>query len=159
MADEFIVGEYQRTLDERFRVSIPAELSAGLGPEGSEFVLVKERRGCLSVWNKQAFDEQLNAAVDLVRSKMRAGKLEGRLGQVQVLGRLLSTRHRPVQMAGRNRLLIPEEFREFLEVGANGNVLIVGAAICVEIWNPGRWVRYLEGRMPRFRRLLDRLSG
>ena len=39
--------------------------------------------------------------MDLLRSKMRAGKLEGRLTQVQMLGRLLSSRHRPVELAGR----------------------------------------------------------
>jgi MraZ protein len=84
--------------------------------------------------------------------------LEGKLGQVQLLGRLLSTRHKNVSLAGRGRLLIPEGFREFLRVEAGGDVQIVGAAVCVEIWNPKAWVDYLDGRMPKFRRLFDRLS-
>ena len=95
----------------------------------------------------------------MVKRKMQAGKLEGRIGQVQLLGRLLSTRHKAVQLAGRGRLLIPEGFREFLDCEPGSEVLVVGAAVCIEIWNPPAWLKYLEARMPKFRRLLDQLSG
>ena len=155
---EFILGEFQRTLDDRFRLSIPSELLEQLGGE-SPCILAKERPGCLSLWRSQAWQEQLRAGVNLVQSKMQAGKLEGRLGQVQVLGRLLSTRHKDVELAGRGRLLIPEGFREFLRVEAGGDCMVIGAAVCVEIWNPQAWLGYLDKRMPRFRRLLDQLSG
>ena len=78
---------------------------------------------------------------------------------MQLLGRLLSTRHKAVQLAGRGRLVIPEGFREFLAVEPGGEVLVVGAAVCVEIWNPPYWLKYLEAQMPKFRRLLNQLSG
>jgi len=78
---------------------------------------------------------------------------------MSLLGRLLSTRHRTVQLAGRGRLLVPEGFREFLGVEAGGDVLVVGAAVCVEIWKPQVWHSYLESRMPEFQHLLDQLSG
>jgi MraZ protein len=77
---------------------------------------------------------------------------------VQLLGRLLSTRHRSVQLGERGRLVIPEGFREFLDVEPGGEVLLIGAGLCVEIWKPAAWLQYLARRMPRFRRLLDRLS-
>ena len=76
-----------------------------------------------------------------------------------MLGRLLSTRHTPITLAGRGRLLLPEGFREFLRVEAGGDVLLVGAAVCLEIWNPVAWLEYLDERMPKFRRLFDRLSS
>ncbi|MEZ6070644.1 MAG: hypothetical protein R3C10_10300 [Pirellulales bacterium] len=76
-----------------------------------------------------------------------------------MLGRLLSTRHQQVQLAGRGRLLIPESFRDFLHAESGSEVMIVGAAVCVEIWHPEHWLRYVEERMPRFRRLFDTLSG
>ena len=157
-SDEFILGEFQRTLDDRFRLSIPAELLGGLGDE-TRCVLAKERPGCLSLWKADAWQGKLQAGVDLVQSKMRAGKLEGRLGQVQLLGRLLSTRHKDVELAGRGRLLIPEGFREFLKVEAGGDVLVIGAAVCIEIWHPQAWLSYLEKRIPKFRRLFDQLSS
>jgi MraZ protein len=64
-----------------------------------------------------------------------------------------------VQLHHRSRLLIPEGFREFLGVEPNGDVLVVGAAVCIEIWHPPAWLKYLERRMPKFRRLFDRLSS
>jgi MraZ protein len=155
---EFIQGEYQRTLDERFRLSLPAELLDQLG-ETKSCILAKERPGCLSLWNTQAWQTRLDAGLDLLRGKMRAGKLEGRLDQVQMLGRLLSSRHRTVELAGRGRLLVPEGFREFLKVDAGGEVMVIGAGVCVEVWNPRAWLEYLESRMPKFGRLFDQLSS
>jgi MraZ protein len=156
---EFILGEFQRTFDERYRLSIPTELIAALGIKRDECILAKERPGCLSLWNAETWQAKLDAGVELVKAKMRAGRLEGQLEQVQLLGRLLSSRHRMVALAGRGRLLVPEGFREFLRAEPGNDVLIVGAAVCVEIWSPRAWFEYLEGRMPRFRKLFDHLAS
>ncbi len=190
---EFLLGEFQRTLDPRWRLSIPNELGdlltkprpspeKGTGPicaehppgghqpkagrgkldlspfPATDCILAKERPGCLSLWSAAVWQARLDEGVELVKQKMRAGKLQERIAEVQLFGRLLSTRHRLVQLAGRGRLVIPEGFREFLGVEPGGEVQIVGAAVCVEIWSPAAWLKYLEGRMPRFRRLFDRLS-
>jgi MraZ protein len=64
-----------------------------------------------------------------------------------------------VQLAGRGRLTIPEGFREFLEVEQGGEVVAVGAGVCVEIWNPRAWLTYLNERMSEFRQLFDALSS
>jgi MraZ protein len=37
--------------------------------------------------------------------------------------------------------------------------MVVGAAVCLEIWQPAAWVEYLDRRMPTFRKLFDKLSG
>jgi MraZ protein len=155
---EFLLGEFLRTVDDRFRLSIPNELGDALVAESTDCILAKERPGCLSLWSAPVWQTRLDQGVELIKQKMRAGKLQERLGQVQLFGRLLSTRHRPVQLAGRGRLVIPDGFREFLGVAPGGEVQIVGAAVCVEIWNPTAWLKYLEGRMPRFGRLFDQLS-
>ncbi len=156
---DFILGEFPRALDERHRLSIPAELADPLAQEGSDCILAKERPGCLSLWNAALWQDRLDQGVELVRSKMRAGRLEGKLEEVQLLGRLLSTRHKTVQLAGRGRLSIPEGFREFLGVEQGGEVIVLGAGVCVEIWNPRAWLVYLEARIGDFRQLFDQLSG
>jgi MraZ protein len=155
---EFLLGEFQRVLDDRYRLSIPNELGGALAAESADCILAKERPGCLSLWSAAVWRTRLDEGVELVKQKMRAGKLQERLGQVQLFGRLLSTRHRPVQLVGRSRLVIPQGFREFLGVEPGGEVQIIGAAVCVEIWRPAAWLTYLEGHMPRFRRLFDQLS-
>ncbi len=156
---EFILGEFPRSLDERHRLSIPTELVNSLAGEGIDCILTKERPGCLSLWSAAAWQARLDQGVELIKSKMRAGKLDGKLEEVQLLGRLLSTRHKTVQLAGRGRLSIPDGFREFLQVEQGGDVIVVGAGVCVEIWNPRAWLAHLESHMSEFRQLLDKLSG
>lgn len=159
MATAFLTGEFRRTLDERFRIAIPTELAAPLSSEGGDCILTKEQPGALSLWSAGRWQKKLDTGVELLQAKMEAGRLEGRIAEVQRLGRLLSTRHARVPITDRGRILIPEGFREFLGAEAGGELLIVGAAICVEIWRPDAWVRYLAERMPEFRELFDALSS
>ena len=160
LAQPFITGEFTRTLDERFRLSIPAEVGDMLTAESTECMLTKERVGCLGLWNADVWRAKLDTDVNLVKTKIQAGKFsDDELGRVQMLARLLSTRDRQVNLSGRGRLSVPEGFREFLGVEPGGEVMIVGAGVSVEIWNPRAWLKYVEGRMPKFRKLLDYLSG
>lgn len=153
------LGEWTRSLDERYRLSLPAEMVELLADEASECVLAKERPGCVSLWNPAQWQASMADGVDLVASKVQSGRLTDRISQVQMLGRLLSTRHRTVPVAGRGRIAIPESFRDFLEVEPGGNLMIVGAAVCVEIWHPRRWSEHIGEHMPEFRELFDQLAG
>jgi MraZ protein len=159
MARPFILGEHRRALDERYRVTLPAEMAAILTADGDTCILAKERAGALSLWNDARWREKLDQGIGLVQEKMQAGRLEGRIEEVQILGRLLSTRQTRVRLAGRGRLSVPEGFREFLGVEPGGEVLVVGAALCVELWRPDRWFSYVEEKIPDFRRLFDNLSA
>jgi MraZ protein len=146
---DLLLGEFQRTL----------ELLEPLTVAGQELVLAKERSGCLSLWTAATWKPRLDAAVDVLRSKLVAGSLAQRINQVQDLGRLLSTRQRTVTLAGRGRLVIPEGFREFLGVEPGGELLVVGAAVCVELWNPVAWSDFITAEMPAFRQRIDELTA
>jgi len=157
-SQEFFRGEHSRKMDERYRLSVPGEWADRLGGASGECILAKERPGCLSLWNAAQWVSKLEARAELIEQKFRLGELDRRIGQVQMFGRLWSTRQKPVPLKSGGRLLVPEGFREFLGVEAGGDVMVIGAAVCVEIWNPKAWVKYLEGRIARFRRLFDHLS-
>jgi MraZ protein len=154
-----LIGEFRRTIDERYRLSIPAELAEPLLHGSEEAVLAKERPGCLSLWNVPQWQHKLASGVSLVEQKIAAGRLEGRLEEVQRLGRLLSTRQTTVPLAQRGRLVVPEGYREFLGVPPGNELFVVGAAVCVELWRPEAWFRFIEEQMPEFRRLFDSLSS
>ena len=158
-APELLIGEFPRALDERHRLSLPPELLDPLLAQGPRLVLAKERAGCLSLWSAAVWKPRIDAAVDVVRSKLQAGLLAQRVGELQDLGRLLSTRHRVVSLAGRGRLVLPEGFREFLAVEPGGELLVVGAAVCVELWQPAAWTAFISGEMPGFRRRIDDLTA
>ncbi len=100
MSTTLLFGEYRRLLDERFRVSIPTELSGLLLSDDGDGILAKERFGALSLWSAARWSEKLDQGVRLVQEKIHAGRLDGRIEEVQRLGRLLSTRHTRVRLAG-----------------------------------------------------------
>ncbi|MBA4030009.1 MAG: division/cell wall cluster transcriptional repressor MraZ [Planctomyces sp.] len=153
-----ISGEVSRTLDERFRLTLPPEFAQAVTDEYGQAILAKERAGCLSLWRASDWQQKLEQGVSLIRQKIQAGRMEQRYGEVQRLGRLLSTRFRTVQFANRSRLLLPDGFREFLGVAVNQEVVIVGAVICVELWHPAAWLDHLKAEMPHFNPLFQELS-
>ena len=157
--DQLLQGEFRRLMDDRYRLSIPSSLADPLTTAGPECIAVKERPGAISLWSAGSWETRLDAGLQVVREKIQAGRLEGKIDQVQQLGRLLSTRQRSVQLAGRGRLLIPEGFREFLGVEPGGEVIVIGAAVCVELWQPTSWLDCLQVQIPQFRELFDDLSG
>ena len=154
----FFTGEVKRTIDERFRVTLPPELAEGISDVDGNVIVAKERTGCLSLWRSEEWQKRLDSGVSLLTQKMETGRMEGRWGDVQRLGRLLSTRHQQVTLAKRSRLLIPEGFRQFLGAGAQQEVVIVGAAVCIEIWHPDMWLEVLKAEMPEFGELFKTLT-
>ena len=156
--ESFITGEFKRTLDDRFRVTLPAEMAEAITDEEGQSIVAKERSGCLSLWRAADWQKRLDDGISLVKQKIAAGRMEQKWSDVQRLGRLLSTRYRTVKLANRSRLLIPEGFREFLDVGPNQPVMLVGAVICVEIWNPQQWLELLRQEMPDFGPLFQQLA-
>lgn len=148
--ETFIQGEVKRAIDDRFRVTLPPEMAQAVTDESGQTIITKERYGCLSLWQADEWRSRLDRGVGVIRSKIEAGAMEQRWSDVQRMGRLLSTRSREVQIANRSRILIPEGFREFLDVSAGGEVMIVGAGICIEIWNPKAWLETLREDMPEF---------
>jgi MraZ protein len=154
----FVIGEVRRTLDERFRITLSAEFAAAVTDGKGETIVSKERAGCLSLWPAEDWRRRFDAGVGLIRQKIAAGRMEQRWGDVQRLGRLLSTRSETVRLANRSRLLIPEGFRDFLGVAAGQDVVLVGAVICVEMWNPTAWLEQLRQDMPEFGPLFKGLT-
>lgn len=157
--ETFITGEYRRSLDDRFRLTLPTDFATAITDEAGETIVTKERYGCLSLWKAADWRERMDDGVSLIREKIRTGRMEQRWTDVQRLGRLLSTRTTEVKLANRSRLLIPEGFREFLDVDKGSDVMVVGAVICVEVWNPTAWLEQLRSDMPGFGDLFKELSG
>jgi MraZ protein len=154
----FLTGEFKRTIDDRFRLQLPPEFASEVSDEDGDLIVAKERAGCLSLWKQDDWQHRLDSGISLLRQKIDSGRMDQRWGDVQRLGRLLSTRHQQARLANRSRLLIPEGFRQFLGVASGGEVVIVGAVICVEIWNPEIWLEVLKQEMPDFGDLFKQLT-
>ncbi len=158
-ATGLLIGEFIRTVDRRYRLAIPPELCELLLATGSRLVIAKERSGCLSLWPAAIWQPRIDGAIEIMGSKLQAGLLAQRVGQLQELGRLLSTRHKIVSLKARSRLVVPEGFREFLGVQPDTELVVVGAAVCVELWQPAAWNACISSEMPEFRRRIDALTA
>ncbi len=156
--ETFITGEIKRTLDERFRLTLPAEFAEAITDEDGQTIIAKERYGCLSLWKASDWQQRIDDGVALIRQKIQAGRMEQKWTEVQRLGRLLSSRYQSAQLANRSRLLIPEGFREFLNVDKSQDVMVIGAVVCVEVWNPQAWMEQLRQDMPEFGPLFKSLT-
>ena len=158
-ATGLLIGEFIRTVDRRYRLAIPPELCELLLATGSRLVIAKERSGCLSLWPAAIWQPRIDGAIEIMGSKLQAGLFAQRVGQLQELGRLLSTRHKIVSRKARSRLVVPEGFREFLGVQPDTELVVVGAAVCVELWQPAAWNACISSEMPEFRRRIDALTA
>ncbi|MCX7404462.1 MAG: division/cell wall cluster transcriptional repressor MraZ [Planctomycetaceae bacterium] len=158
-ATGLLIGEFIRTVDRRYRLAIPPELCELLLATGSRLVIAKERSGCLSLWPAAIWQPRIDGAIEIMGSKLQAGLFAQRVGQLQELGRLLSTRHKIVSLKARSRLVVPEGFREFLGVQPDTELVVVGAAVCVELWQPAAWNACISSEMPEFRRRIDALTA
>ena len=155
-----IVGEFVRKIDDRFRLMLPPELAQSVASKQDETcVLAKERFGSLSLWSQEAWRSRIEPGLAVVRQKVQGRWLPTQVAEVQQFARLLSTRSREVTLAGRSRLVVPEEFREFLRVKPGEDCVVVGAGICVELWHPETWQEYLKQEIGLFGALFEKLSS
>ena len=154
---KLITGEFSRTVDDRYRLTLPNEFKEVFKPEAGKCVIVKEGPGHLSLWEESIWKQQHGKRIEMVRQRFETGYLAESMLDLQRLGRLLSTRYRHVQLAERGRLLLPEGFREFLAVEPEQEVMVVGAYFCIEIWHPQKWISYAEGDIPQFGNLMESL--
>ena len=158
MDERFLTGEFRRTVDNRHRITLPPELASAVTDEQGVTVVSKQSYGCLSLWRPVDWRQHIESGVSLLKQRMESGRLQGRWDEVQRLGRLLSTRHQEVLLGNRSRLLVPESFRDFLAVPPNTEAVVVGAVVCVEVWNPEAWLTVLKDEMPQFNSLFKTLA-
>jgi MraZ protein len=159
-SDEAIIGEFQRVLDDRYRLALPPEIAQFIGADGADVVLVKERDRCLSLWKTATWDQHFEKFIRNLKRQISEDIYESkRIPDVQRAARLLSARYRRIPLGQRSRLLIPEGFREFLGVEANGEVTIVGAGVCVEFWHPAAWLAYLKNDLEFFNETFRGVAG
>lgn len=154
-----IQGEHRRLYDDRYRIALPLEFVESIGGESADCMLVKEREGCISLWNQAVWQASSGAGIRLVETKLEVNYLQKDFSTVQRFARLLSTLARPVKLGGRGRVLIPEGFREFLKAEPNSEVIVVGAGVCLEIWKPEVWKTYVCQDIGEFQGLLKSLAS
>jgi MraZ protein len=118
------LGQYERSLDDKGRLAIPAELRAGLGVGA---VLTRSFDNCLCIYPAARWEALARAVDDLPQVRFEA----------RALARAIFSGAVPMEFDRQGRVAIPAFLRE--HAGLNGEAVIVGVNSRVEIWSVEAW--------------------
>jgi len=121
------IGEYEHTLDEKKRVSLPKAFRAGLG---KKMVITRGLDNCLFVYSRQAWEKVAG----------RLQELSFAQADTRGFNRFILSGAAEVETDGAGRILIPEHQKEF--AGLKKTIVFAGVSDRVEIWNKDRWQEY-----------------
>src|ERR1700722_13086988 len=121
------IGEYEHTLDEKKRVSLPKAFRNGLG---KKMVMTRGLDNCLFVYSRSS------------REKVAAKLQELSFAQADTRGfnRFILSGAVEVETDSAGRILVPDHQKEFAGLGKT--VVFAGVSDRVEIWDAAVWKEY-----------------
>src|SRR3989344_1354475 len=121
------IGEYEHTLDEKKRVSLPKNFRAGLG---KKMVMTRGLDNCLFVYSRASWEK--------VAAKLQ--ELSFAQADTRGFNRFILSGAAEVEIDAAGRVLIPEHQREF--AGLKKEVVFAGVSDRVEVWDAQVWKQY-----------------
>jgi MraZ protein len=119
-----LLGEYDHTLDDKNRLTLPAKLREQLG---SEVVITRGLDGCLFVYSKAAFAVLAN----------RVGSLDPFDPDTRTMQRYFFTGAPLAELDGQGRMVVPTKLLE--KAGISREVTVTGMFDHLEIWDRATW--------------------
>jgi MraZ protein len=123
------IGEYEHTLDEKKRVSLPKQFRAGLG---KKMILTRGLDNCLFVYSQKNWET--------VASKLQS--LSFAQADTRGFNRFILSGAAEVEVDTAGRILIPDHQKEFAGLGKT--VVFAGVSDRVEVWDVERWKSYKQ---------------
>ena len=120
-------GEFDHSVDDKGRVIIPTRFRSSLG---ERFYMTKGIDGCIFVYTDAAYK-------DLSDTLAKQPALDGHAMRLQ---RFFTSTE--VSADGQGRVAIPIKLREYAKIGEQGDVVIIGTGVRIEIWSADSWDRY-----------------
>lgn len=123
------LGEYQHSIDEKGRVSIPAKFRSDLK---SGVVVTRGLDRCLFVYPKQEWEVMARklAALPISQKKSRA------------FARLMLAGAWDAKLDSQGRIMVPGYLRQYASL--HKQAIVAGLYNRLEIWDEGAWVAYKQ---------------
>ncbi len=121
------IGEYEHTLDEKKRVSLPKAFRTGLG---KRMVMTRGLDNCLFVYSRSAWEK--------VAAKLQ--ELSFAQADTRGFNRFILSGAAEVEADAAGRILIPDHQKEFAGLGKT--VVFAGVSDRVEVWDAAVWKNY-----------------
>ncbi len=137
------IGEYEHTLDEKKRVSLPKTFRQGLG---KKVIMTRGLDNCLFVYSQTAWEK--------VAEKLQS--LTFAQADTRGFNRFILSGAAEVEVDATGRVLIPEHQKSF--AGLKKNVVFAGVSDRVEIWDSEVWKSYKAGIETQAERMAEKLG-
>ena len=121
------IGEYEHTLDDKSRVSLPRQFRTGLG---RKVVMTRGLDNCLFVYSRSSWEK--------VAAKLQ--ELSFAQADTRGFNRFILSGAAEVEVDSAGRVLIPEHQRAF--AGLSKTLVFAGVSDRVEVWDAKRWSEY-----------------
>lgn len=124
-----LIGEYEHTLDEKKRVSLPKAFRASFG---KSVVMTRGLDNCIFVYSSKAWEkvaERLQS-LSIVNEDTRG------------FNRFMLSGAAEVEVDSAGRILIPDHQKAYASL--KKDVVFTGVSDHAEIWDAGRWKQYKE---------------
>lgn len=135
------LGNYNYTIDEKGRVTIPAKLRSDLG---ADFILTRGLDGCIALYPRKAWDVIISKYKDLPNLQNTRNVL-----------RFILSSASACNLDKQGRLSISSSLLQF--AGIQKECVIIGVDDCLEIWSKERWEGYLENNEANLAEIADEL--
>lgn len=121
------IGEYEHSLDDKKRISLPKAFRTGLG---KKVVMTRGLDNCLFIYSQKAWEKVAEKLSDLSFAQ----------ADTRGFNRFILSGAAEVEVDGAGRILIPDHQKDF--AGLKKNVIFAGVSDRVEVWDLARWNTY-----------------
>lgn len=136
--DRTFSGSHERSVDGKWRVSLPPEFRGGVDSDDRCVLGRVPGSPCLGLWRQQSFDAAYRRLEEEVRTR----------GAGQNLLRWFSGNGYPVKPDAQGRIVVPEQLRDVLGIDADGTdarIFVAGVGERIELWNSEVWLETVGG--------------
>lgn len=137
------IGEYNHTLDNKGRITIPSKFREGLG---DEFIITKGLDSCLFVYPKDEWK--------IFEDKLKTLPLTSKDARAFV--RFFFAGASECNLDKQNRVLLPKNLRIHSEL--QKDAIIIGVSTRIEIWSKEKWNEYTEDETLSYENIAENMA-
>lgn len=142
-ANSMLMGEFQHTLDEKGRLTMPSRFREKLG---ETFIVTRGLDNCLFVYPLSEWQALENKLKSLPMTQANARSFV----------RFLFSGATDCSLDRQGRILIPPNLREHARL--ERDAVVIGVSNRVEIWSKQEWERYAEEAEKSFETIAEQLA-
>jgi MraZ protein len=143
---ESLTGDWNVTLDDKGRISLPARLRSAL--DNSGLMLTKGEDNCLALYPSHEWNALLKTVLDATNQF----EAKHRNIRRRIIGPSM-----PVELDKMGRIPVSQSLREY--AGLNKDCVVLGQFEYIEIWDEARYKTYLEATEEEFKSGTEELGA